>query len=228
MTVNPQPRATLELLHGGAGVAPAVGHASAPDAADFHDARVAAAFRGFLESLGLDLDDPDLAGTDHRVARAYRELLGGLRPGAEPKLSTFPNRERHAGIVSVTGIPFYSICAHHFLPFFGTAHVGYLPGERLLGLSKFSRVLDFYARRPQLQERLTEQVATLLEDRLAPAGVIVSMEARHLCMEMRGVSRPRVITTTMAVRGALKDERLQRQFLATLNRARGPSLVEES
>jgi GTP cyclohydrolase I len=95
-------------------------------------------------------------------------------------------------------------------------------------LSKFSRVVDFYARRPQLQERLTEQVATLLEERLAPAGIIVSVEARHLCMEMRGVSRPRVLTRTLTVRGAFKDERLQRQFLETLGRAREPSTIEES
>jgi GTP cyclohydrolase I len=184
------------------------------DAGDLWLARVAVAYRGFLESLGLDLTDPDLAGTDHRVARAYRALLGGLRPGSEPALRTFPNTDGYAGIVSVTDIPFYSICAHHFLPFFGTAHVGYVPGERLLGLSKVARVVDFCARRPQLQERLTEQVAALLDERLAPAGVIVSMEARHLCMEMRGVSRPGVTTTTTAVRGTLKDERLQERFFA--------------
>ena len=175
-----------------------------------------------METLGLDLDDPNLAGTDRRVARAFREMLGGLRPDAEPKLSTFPNTERYAGVVAVTRIPFYSMCAHHFLPFFGSAHVGYVPGERLLGLSKVSRVVDFYARRPQLQERLTEQVATLLEERLAPAGVIVSIEARHMCMEMRGVSRPGVTTTTTAVRGVLGEEALQRQFFAQLRGADTP------
>jgi GTP cyclohydrolase IA len=228
MSVPQLPRATLELLKSSSSAVPAHGHPSGTGAGDVQVSRVAAAFRGFLESLGLDLDDPDLTGTDDRVARAYREMLSGLRPGAEPRLSTFPNREQYAGIVSVTGIPFYSICAHHFLPFFGTAHVGYLPGERLLGLSKFSRVVDFYARRPQLQERLTEQVATLLEERLAPAGVIVSIEARHLCMEMRGVARPGVVTTTMAVRGALKDERLQQQFLARMRGAHPPSTVGET
>lgn len=212
-------RATLGLHHYSPGVRPMHDHAADADAGDIRLARVAAAFRGFLESLGLDLTDPNLAGTDHRVARAYRELLGGLRPGAEPTLSTFPNPEGYSGIVSVTGIPFYSICAHHFLPFFGTAHVGYVPGERLVGLSKLARVVDFFARRPQLQERLTEQVTAMLEERLAPAGVIVSVEARHLCMEMRGVSRPGVTTTTTAVRGALKDERLQRQFFAGLRGA---------
>ncbi len=192
---------------------------AAGDVGDIRLARVAAAYRGFLESLGLDLTDPDLAGTDYRVARAYQELLGGLQPSAEPKLTTFPNTQGYAGIVSVTGLPFYSICAHHFLPFFGTAHIGYVLGDRLLGLSKMARVVDLYARRPQLQERLTEQVATLLDERLAPAGVIVSVEARHLCIEMRGVSRTGVTTTTMAVRGTFKDTNLQQQFLGQLRSA---------
>lgn len=204
-------RATLGLHFSSPGVRP---HHSQADAegGDLDLARVAAAFRGFMETLGLDLDDANLVGTDRRVARAFREMFGGLRPGAEPKLSTFPNTERYAGIVSVTRIPFYSMCAHHFLPFFGSAHVGYVPGERLLGLSKMSRVVDFYARRPQLQERITEQVAALLEERLAPAGLIVMVEARHMCMEMRGVSRPGVTTTTTAVRGIMREKQLQRQF----------------
>lgn len=214
-------RATLGLHHAGPGVRPMHDGPAAPDWGDNHLARVAAAYRGFLESLGLDLADADIAGTDRRVARAYRDLLGGLRPGAEPGLTTFPNTEGYAGIVAVTGIPFYSICAHHFLPFFGVAHVGYVPGCRLVGLSKMARAVDHCARRPQLQERLTEQVAALLDERLAPAGVIVSVEARHLCMEMRGVSRPGVTTTTTAVRGALADERLQRQFFARLH---GPAV----
>lgn len=179
-----------------------------------HIAGSAAAFRVFLESLGLDPDDPKLAGTDRRVARAYRELFAGLAKGAEPDLTVFPNTEGHAGIVQVSGIPFYSVCAHHFLPFFGLAHVGYLPGTRLVGLSKLGRVVDFYARRPQMQEDLTEQVASLLEQRIAPRGVIVMLEARHMCMEMRGVSKPNVATTTIAVRGMMEDVRNQQQFFA--------------
>jgi GTP cyclohydrolase I len=179
-------------------------------------ARTTAAFRAFLESLGLDPDDPLLAGTDRRVARAYRELLVGLAKDAEPELTVFPNSEGHAGIIQVAGIPFYSICAHHFLPFFGFAHVGYVPGERLVGLSKLGRVVDHYARRPQLQENLTEQIAGLLDQRIAPRGVMVLLEARHLCMEMRGLSRPNLMTTTTAVRGVLEDDRLQQQFYARL------------
>jgi GTP cyclohydrolase I len=189
--------------------------------------RVAAAFRGFLESLGLDLGDPNLVGTEHRVARAYEEMLGGLRR-AEPTLSTFPNTKRYGGMVSVTDIPLYSICAHHFLPFFGAAHVAYVPGERLLGLSKVARVVDFYARRPQLQENLTEQIAALFDERLAPAGIIVSVEARHLCMEMRGISKPGVTTTTTAVRGTFGDERLQRQFFARVRGSGAAAPARES
>ena len=177
-------------------------------------ARVAAAFRNFLQTLGLDLEDPDLARTDQRVARAYEELFAGLDPAAEPRLRTFPNTERHAGLVAVTAIHFHSLCAHHFLPFFGVAHVGYVPGERLAGLSKLARAVEYHARRPQLQERLTEQVATWLDERLAPAGVIVTVEARHLCMEMRGVGKPGVLTTTTTVRGVCADERMQEQFRA--------------
>jgi GTP cyclohydrolase I len=216
---------TSGLHHRGPGVRPLHGPAHDSDGDELQLARTTAAFRGFLESLGLDHADPNLAGTDRRVARACRELLGGLEPGAEPTLTTFPNTEGHAGIVSVTGITFYSICAHHFLPFFGTAHIGYVPGEHLVGLSKMARVVDYYARRPQLQERLTEQVATLLDERLAPAGVIVAVEARHLCMEMRGVSRPGATTTTTAIRGVLTDERLQRQFF---ERLRGAGAVHGS
>ena len=181
---------------------------------DLRTTRVVAAFRGFLEALGLDLEDPDLAGTDQRVARAYEELFAGLQPHNEPRLETFPNPERHAGLVSVTAIPFHSLCAHHFLPFFGVAHVGYVPGERLAGLSKLARAVEFHARRPQLQERLTEGIASWLDERLAPAGVIVAVEARHLCMEMRGVAKAGALTTTTTARGVCADERLQEQFRA--------------
>ncbi|HEV8357919.1 MAG TPA: GTP cyclohydrolase I [Gemmatimonadales bacterium] len=219
--------ATLALHHLGSPVPPAHDHAADAEGDELRLARVAAAFRGFMESLGLNLRDPDLAGTEQRVARAYRELLSGLRPDAEPRLSTFPNSEGYAGIVAVTGIPFYSICAHHFLPVFGTADIGYIPGDRLAGLSKLARVVDFFARRPQLQERLTEQIATLLEERLAPAGVIVSVQARHFCMEMRGV-KTQGTTTTIALRGTLKDARLQQQFFARLRRAGAQSPAWES
>jgi GTP cyclohydrolase I len=199
-------------------VRPIHDHTDGASAGDSDLARVAEAYRGFLESLGLDLADPDLAGTDYRVARAYRELLGGLRPSAEPRLSTFPNTEGYAGIVSVTGIPFYSICAHHFLPFFGR----HMLEATSVGLSRW---LASSTTMPtgHSQERLTGQVAGMLDERLAPGGVIVAVEARHLCMEMRGVSKPGATTTTIAVRGTLKDERLQQQFFLRLRGVRADS-----
>jgi GTP cyclohydrolase I len=178
--------------------------------------KVARAFRGVMEALGLDLADPNLAGTPARVARAYGELFSGLAEGAEPGLRTFPNEERYSQVVAVTGIPFHSVCAHHFLPFFGTAHVAYLPGGRIVGLSKLARVVEFYARRPQVQERLTEQVIGLLEDRLRPQGAMVVVQARHFCMEMRGVAKSGAMTTTSAIRGAFEDERTRQEFLGLI------------
>ena len=176
----------------------------------------AARFRAFMEALGLDPSDPNLAGTDLRVARAYGEMFAGLREGSEPALRTFPNTKGYGRMVSLLDIPFYSLCAHHFLPFFGTAHVAYVPEERIVGLSKLARVVEYFARRPQVQEQLTEQVAGFLEDRLRPAGAMVVVRARHLCMEMRGVSKPGAATTTSAVRGVFADEALRREFYALL------------
>jgi GTP cyclohydrolase I len=174
---------------------------------------VAERFRGVMEALGLDLSDPNLADTPLRVARSYRELFAGLDPDTLPDLRTFPNSEGYSQIVAVTGIPFHSVCAHHFLPFFGTAHVAYLPKDRVVGLSKLARVVEHFARRPQIQERLTEQVADLVDRRLRPAGVMVLVEATHFCMEMRGVGKPGTKTTTSAWRGAFSDERRRREFL---------------
>jgi GTP cyclohydrolase IA len=180
---------------------------------------VAARFRAVMEALGLDLSDPNLAGTPGRVARAWREMFAGLDDSQAPELRTFPNLEGYSQVVAVTGIRFYSVCAHHFLPFFGSAHVGYLPGDRVVGLSKLARAVEHFARRPQIQERLTEQTIELIEQRLAPRGAIVVVEARHLCMEMRGVLKPGATTTTTAIRGALEDERLRQEFLDNVRRS---------
>ncbi len=188
--------------------------------ADPKTLRIAAAVRGLFDALGLPRTDPHLCGTEIRMAKAYRDLLAGLQPGAEPSLTTFANAEGYGEMVAVVGIPLYSLCAHHFLPFFGTAHVAYLPADRLVGLSKLARVVEFFARRPQVQERLTEQVADFLEDRLSPRGVMVVLEARHLCIEMRGVDRPGLVTTTTATRGALAEDRWRGEFLARISHAR--------
>lgn len=180
--------------------------------------RVASKVRALLEELGLDLSDPNLAGTDLRVARGYEELFAGLYEGMEPRLRTFPNTEKYSEMVALVDIPFYSMCAHHLLPFFGSAHVAYLPRERIVGLSKLSRLVDFYARRPQVQERMTEQILALLEKRLRPAGAMVILEARHLCMEMRGVNKPGVSTRTSALSGVFEEERVRQELLALLPR----------
>jgi len=179
--------------------------------------RVADAFRKVLEALELDLTDPNLAGTHLRVARAYHELFAGLR-SEEPRLRTFPNREGYSAMVTLLDIPFYSLCAHHFLPFFGAAHLAYIPRERIVGLSKLARAVEHYARRPQIQERMTEQIVGLLRDRLAPVGAMVVVQARHLCMEMRGVGKTGVLTTTSAIFGAFDDDKVRQEFLSLLPR----------
>ena len=180
--------------------------------------RIAAHVRGILDLLGLDLEDPNLKETDRRVAQLYLEMFHGLREGAEPKVTTFPNEEGYSAMVMEKQIPFYSLCAHHLVPFYGHAHMAYIPGERILGLSKFARILEFYAKRPQLQERLTEQVTDYLESHLRPQGAMVVIEARHLCVEMRGVKKPGSVTVTSAIRGIFLQRPVREEFLDLLRR----------
>ena len=180
--------------------------------------RVAGHVRGILDALGLDTSDPNLAETDIRVAKMYLEMFHGLAEGAEPKVTTFPNEEGYSHMVMETQIPFYSMCAHHLVPFYGHAHIAYIPRDRILGLSKFSRILEFYAKRPQLQERLTEQVVTYLEEKLQPQGAVVVIEARHLCVEMRGVKKPGAVTVTSALRGIFHQKPVREEFLDLLRR----------
>lgn len=174
--------------------------------------------RGILTALGLDLRDPNLAETDLRVAKMYIEMFHGLSEGAEPKVTTFPNEEGYSHMVMEKQIPFYSMCAHHLVPFYGHAHIAYIPRERILGLSKFARILEFYAKRPQLQERLTEQVVTYFEEKLQPLGAMVVIEARHLCVEMRGVKKPGALTVTSALRGIFHQRQVREEFLDLLRR----------
>jgi GTP cyclohydrolase I len=180
--------------------------------------RIAERVRGILGDLGLDLADPNLRETDQRVARMYVEMFRGLRQGSEPRVTTFPNEEGYSHLVMETQIPFYSMCAHHLVPFYGKAHMAYIPGERIMGLSKFARILEFYAKRPQLQERLTEQVVTYLEQKLQPLGAMVVIEARHLCVEMRGVKKPGALTVTSALRGIFHQKPVREEFLDLLRR----------
>ena len=179
---------------------------------------IAKHMRGILETLGLDPSDPNLKDTDTRVAKMYLEMFHGLSEGAEPTVTVFPNEERYTAMVMEKDIPFYSMCAHHFVPFYGHAHIAYIPNERIVGLSKMPRILEFYACRPQLQERLTEQVAGFMAEKLAPQGVMVVVEARHLCAEMRGVKKPGALTVTSAIRGIFFNRPVREEFLDLLNR----------
>ena len=170
-----------------------------------------------LTALGADLGSEHLRETPRRVAQAYAELL----TPAPFNATTFPNDEGYDELVLVRDIPFQSLCAHHLLPFHGTAHVAYLPGERIIGLSKLGRVVDLFARDLQVQERLTTQVAEWLEELLAPRGVGVIVEAEHLCMSLRGVQKPGALTVTSALRGTVRDDpRPREEFLSLVSGSR--------
>jgi GTP cyclohydrolase I len=175
------------------------------------------AVAALLRALGRDPADQHLADTPRRVADAYAELL--TPPPFD--LTTFPNDEGYNELVLATGIPVQSLCEHHLLPFTGIAHIGYLPGERILGLSKLARVLDLFARDLQVQERLTQQVADWLKDNLNPRGVGVVIEAEHLCMSLRGVRARGARTTTSALHGVLREDARSRQEFFALSGMRG-------
>ncbi len=164
------------------------------------------AVRELIRALGLDPRlEPELERTPERVADFYREALSGMDTANHPDLATFAHQGQ-GGLVVVRDLEFHSLCIHHFAPFFGRALVAYLPGDTLVGISAAARLVEFYSRRPQLQERLGQQVADHLERLISPRGVAVVLEARHLCMEMRGIRR-RGTVETRAVRGELADPR---------------------
>jgi GTP cyclohydrolase I len=182
-------------------------------------ARAEEAAGELLRALGVDLAGESLRDTPRRMAAMYAELL----TPAEFSATTFPNDGGYDELVVATAIPFHSLCEHHLLPFVGVAHVGYLPGERIIGLSKLARVVDRFARRLQVQERLTTQVADWLDDTLAPRGVGVVLEAEHLCMSLRGVQKPGSRTITSALHGLVRDDaRTRQEFLALTGERSGP------
>lgn len=171
--------------------------------------RAESAVAELLTALGRDVTTEHLSDTPRRVAASLLEML----TPREFAMTTFPNDERYEELVLVRNIPFHSLCEHHMLPFRGVAHVGYVPGECLVGLSKLARVVEMFARDLQVQERLTQQVSNYLTEHLSPRGVGVVMEAEHLCMTMRGVQSPGAMTTTTAFTGVLaEDNSLRRQF----------------
>jgi GTP cyclohydrolase I len=167
---------------------------------------VSESIRTILEALGEDPSREGLADTPDRVARMYAEVFSGLRQNGNEVVETFFEEEDHHELVMVKDIPFHSMCEHHLLPFHGRAHVAYLPRGTVTGLSKLARLVDVYARRPQMQERLTTQVANTLMEALNPYGVLVVVEAEHLCMSMRGIKKPGSVTVTSAVRGSFCDD----------------------
>lgn len=161
----------------------------------------------FIAALGVDLDAESLGATPGRMARAYAELFTP-RPF---DLTTFPNDEGYDELVMCRNLPIRSVCEHHMLPFTGTAHIGYLPGDRIIGLSKLARIAEHFACRPQLQERLTKQIAECLVEHLQPRGVGVVIEAEHSCMTLRGVHATGSATITSTLLGALRDDARSRQ-----------------
>jgi GTP cyclohydrolase I len=178
--------------------------------------RARRAARELLLAVGADLDDEGLRDTPRRVAEVYAELL----TPTEFEPTTFPNDEGYDELVVACEIPFHALCMHHLLPFHGVAHVGYLPGERIIGLSKLARIVDHFARDLQVQERLTEQIADWLDDHLRAKGLGVVLEAEHLCMSLRGVQKPGARTVTSALRGVVRDDPRTRQEFLDLARRR--------
>jgi GTP cyclohydrolase IA len=173
------------------------------------------AARELLRAVGADVDAAALEDTPRRVADAYAELLT-----PQPfRATTFPNNDGYDELILARAIPFHSLCMHHLLPFHGLAHIAYLPGERIIGLSKLGRVVEFFSRDLQIQERLTTQIADWLQRELEPKGVGVVLEAEHLCMSLRGVQKLGAKTVTSALRGLVRDDaRTRQEFLALTTR----------
>lgn len=179
--------------------------------------RIEQAVREILAAVGEDVSRPDIKDTPARVADMYEEILGGTAINPEKELEVVFEKE-HDEIVLLKGIPLYSVCEHHLLPFIGRAHVAYIPSNNLVtGLSKIARVVDTFSRRLQVQERLTTDIADLIMRKLKPKGVLVVIEAEHLCMSMRGVKKPGVMTVTSAVRGEFrKNEKTRSEAMALI------------
>ena len=184
------------------------------DAAPMDLDRAEAAAADLLIALGQPVDSPHMVDTPRRMASAYAEML---TVGAFD-FTTFPNTEEYDELVLVQDIPLRSVCEHHMLPFVGVAHIGYLPADRILGLSKFARVVEFFSHRAQTQERLTKQVAEHLEQQLSPRGVGVVVEAEHTCMSLRGVRASGARTVTSALFGALREDPSTRAEFLSLTR----------
>lgn len=179
------------------------------------------AVRDILEAVGEDPDREGLRETPDRVARMYGEIFSGLSSDPGEHLKIFKETGKHDELVFVKDIPLYSVCEHHLLPFIGRAHIAYIPRDgRIIGLSKFARIVDCFARRPQVQERLTGQIADFLYENLEPQGVAVFIQAEHLCMTMRGARAAGTVTETSALRGCMRSDARSRAEVTALLRGR--------
>ena len=192
-----------------------------PDAFDRTDeekiSKISQLFKDIMYELGLDLQDDSLSGTPHRVAKMYiNELFYGLNPVNKPKLSTFENRYGYNKLLIEKDIKVNSACEHHFLPIVGRAHIGYIPKDRVIGLSKINRIVDYYAHRPQVQERLTLQIYNELRSTLATDDIIVVIDADHLCVSARGVKDTSSSTTTLEYSGIFLSESKRNEFFNLL------------
>ncbi len=171
-------------------------------------------FFKIMEELGLDMTDKSLKGTPHRVAKMYiKELFSGLSPSQKPKISTFPNHYAYQKLLIEKNITLNSICEHHFLPIVGQAHVAYQPNEKVIGISKINRLVNYYARRPQVQERLTIQILNDLQTTLETQNVIVMIEAQHLCVSSRGIKDVSSKSITMEYGGVFEEQKYRHEFL---------------
>lgn len=176
--------------------------------------KVEDSFREIMDTLGLDLNDDSLAGTPKRVAKMFvNEIFGGLHPDRKPKASTFENKYQYGEMLVEKNIVVYSTCEHHFLPIVGRAHVAYISKGKVIGLSKMNRIVDYYAKRPQVQERLTKQIVAALQDALGTEDVACLMDAKHLCVNSRGIRDIESSTVTAEFGGAFKQEEKKRDFL---------------
>jgi len=174
------------------------------------------AIKDILIAIGDNPEREDLKDTPKRVAEMYEEIFSGIRQDPKKELEVILG-EKHSEIVLLKGIPLYSVCEHHLLPFLGKVHIAYIPkGGKVTGLSKLARVVEILSKRPQVQERLTTQIADIIMEKLSPLGVLVVMEAEHLCMSMRGVKKPGTVTVTSAVRGVFKENAKTRQEALSL------------
>ena len=170
-------------------------------------------FKEIMGILGLDLNDDSLSGTPKRVAKMYvKELFSGLHPNNKPKLSVFDNKYEYNKVLIEKNITFYSACEHHFLPIIGKAHVGYIAKDKVIGLSKINRIVDYYAKRPQVQERLTLQIANELRETLGTDDVIVIIDAEHLCVSSRGIKDQTSSTVTIEYSGVFEDIKKREEF----------------